>query len=68
MTSPAFDYPTLRTERLVLRPFQAADSRAVSELAGERAIADTTISIPHPYSTEQAEEWIARHPTEWRRG
>jgi [ribosomal protein S5]-alanine N-acetyltransferase len=28
-------------------------------LAGRREIADTTISIPHPYSEQQALQWIA---------
>ncbi len=31
----------------------------MSCLAGRREIADTTISIPHPYSEEQARQWIA---------
>jgi RimJ/RimL family protein N-acetyltransferase len=33
----------------------------VARLAGRREIAHTTISIPHPYSEDQAREWIARH-------
>lgn len=41
--------PTLETERLVLRPFTLADAPEVQRLAGERAIADTTLNIPHPY-------------------
>jgi hypothetical protein len=31
----------------------------LSRLAGRREIADTTISIPHPYSEQQARQWIA---------
>ena len=31
----------------------------LSRLAGRREIADTTITIPHPYSEEQAQKWIA---------
>jgi len=31
----------------------------VARLAGRREIADTTISIPHPLSEEQARDWIA---------
>src|SRR5262249_18929431 len=30
-------------------------------LAGQREIAHTTISIPHPYSELQAREWIRKH-------
>ena len=50
--------PTLQTEQLVLRPFRAEDTPALSRLAGRREIADTTISIPHPYSEAQARHWV----------
>ena len=39
--------PTLLTERLALRPFTLADAPEVKRLAGDRAIADTTLNIPH---------------------
>jgi ribosomal-protein-alanine N-acetyltransferase len=51
--------PTLETERLVLRPLTPQDAPALHQLAGRREIADTTISIPHPYSEQQARQWIA---------
>ncbi len=51
----------LETERLVLRPLTPEDAPTVARLAGRREIADTTISIPHPYSQDQAREWIATH-------
>ena len=51
--------PTLQTARLVLRPLTPQDAPSLSHLAGRREIADTTISIPHPYSQEQAQQWIA---------
>lgn len=53
--------PILRTNRLVLRPFERSDARTVQRLAGERAIADTTLAIPHPYPDGVAEAWIATH-------
>ena len=53
--------PTLETERLLLRPFELADAKEVQGLAGDRSIADTTTSIPHPYEDGMAEEWISRH-------
>jgi [ribosomal protein S5]-alanine N-acetyltransferase len=53
--------PILETERLVLRPLTPDDAPAIARLAGRREIADTTISIPHPYSEEQARQWIAGH-------
>jgi RimJ/RimL family protein N-acetyltransferase len=52
---------TIRTARLLLRPFARADADAVTELAGAFEIADTTISIPHPYSLQVAIDWIAGH-------
>jgi ribosomal-protein-alanine N-acetyltransferase len=53
--------PSLQTERLVLRPFQLADAADVQRLAGNRAIADTTLNIPHPYEDGLAEAWISTH-------
>jgi ribosomal-protein-alanine N-acetyltransferase len=34
------------------------DAPVICRLAGRWELADTTISIPHPYSIEQAREWI----------
>lgn len=57
--------PTLRTRRLVLRPFAEADAPAVEALAGRREVADTTLNIPHPYPKGGAATWIATHPAAW---
>ncbi len=43
--------PTLQTTRLILRPFTLADAPAVQHLAGNRAVAASTLSIPHPSLT-----------------
>ena len=53
--------PTLETERLLLRPFEPSDAWDVQRLAGDRAIADTTLNVPHPYEDGMAEEWISTH-------
>ena len=50
--------PTLRTARLVLRPFEPTDAPRVTELVSAYEIADTTAAIPHPYVEPMADEWI----------
>jgi RimJ/RimL family protein N-acetyltransferase len=52
--------PTLKTKRLILRPHTLDDAKELQRLIGDRAIADTTTNIPHPYEDGMAEEWISR--------
>jgi RimJ/RimL family protein N-acetyltransferase len=56
--APTRKEPVLETTRLVLRPLQLDDAPMLAKLAGRREIADTTLSIPHPYSQEQARKWL----------
>ena len=58
----------IETERLLLRPFELSDGSRVKELAGDRAIADTTLNIPHPYKDGMAEEWISSHQPKFETG
>lgn len=55
------DQPTLSTSRLRLRPFESGDAPRVQALAGLREVADTTLTIPHPYPDGGAAVWIATH-------
>ena len=51
----------LETKRILLRPFELSDGPRVKKLAGDKAIADTTLNVPHPYKDGMAEEWILTH-------
>jgi [ribosomal protein S5]-alanine N-acetyltransferase len=61
-------YPTLQTERLVLRAFTREDAPDVQRLAGAREIARMTLLIPHPYADGAAEEWISTHRPAYEAG
>jgi [ribosomal protein S5]-alanine N-acetyltransferase len=60
--------PMLQTQRLILRPFILTDAPEVQRLAGDRAVAATTGSIPHPYEDGMAGAWISKHPDAFEKG
>ena len=68
LTAPVAEsaaYPVLRSPRFRFRPFAYSDIEQLSALANQHRIADSTVGIPHPYTTEFARMWIASHPALW---
>ena len=53
-------FPTLETERLILRRIELSDAPLVYEYMQDREIAFNTKLIPYPYPEGGAEEWIKR--------
>lgn len=51
---------SLSTARLTLDPMVPADAPDIQLAAGDHRIADTMISLPHPYPDHEAERFIAR--------
>ncbi len=62
------DQPVIKTDRLILRPFEVNDSPEVNKYAGDKKISSNTVSIPYPYDEEMAKEWIKGHPQRFREG
>lgn len=65
---PASVQPVITTPRLVLRPWTEDDASGLRDLAGRREIADTMISVPHPFQEDYARSWIAGHGASFARG
>jgi ribosomal-protein-alanine N-acetyltransferase len=47
------------TERLIMRPYETQDAESVFKVVRLREIAETTISLPHPYPRETVDWWIS---------
>jgi len=67
LSATATKQPNLVTARLVLRPFVPADLPRLVDLAGARRVADTMISVPHPYTAKHGRQWITRCADEFER-
>jgi RimJ/RimL family protein N-acetyltransferase len=48
----------LETARLVLRAARLEDAKRVAALVNDRRIAENTARIPHPYTVDDATDWI----------
>jgi len=59
--------PTLVSSRLTLRPFSSDDVPVVVWLAGSDSVANTTLTIPHPYHPSDATKWISNHRLDYER-
>jgi RimJ/RimL family protein N-acetyltransferase len=56
--------PIMETDRLILRPPTHSDASSIQVAVSAREIADTMISIPHPYPDGEAARYIARQLAE----
>lgn len=59
---------TFEMGELILRPFVASDASPVAALAADRRIAEMTLRVPHPYSFQDAQQWISDHPAHQQAG
>jgi hypothetical protein len=53
-------HSTLETDRLWLRPYTDADIPELVPLIGAREVAAMTLRIAHPYTEQDAGEFLAR--------
>ena len=53
------DSRVFESERLVLRTPRVEDAQAITDLAGDRRVAENTARIPHPYAVDDALNWIS---------
>ncbi len=58
----------IKTERLILRPFELSDAKIVQKKAGDKAVVDTTLNIPYPYTEELGKKWISTHQPQFESG
>ncbi|MBW4623228.1 MAG: GNAT family N-acetyltransferase [Cyanosarcina radialis HA8281-LM2] len=62
------DRTTLETERLLLRLLTHADIKSIQDAASDRRVADTTISIPHPYPGGEAQRYVFKKIADFESG
>lgn len=49
---------TIETDQFILRPYQKGDEASLRKHINNKNVAKDTVEIPHPYSAEDANEWI----------
>jgi len=59
---------TFETQRLRLRMLELKDASLIQQAASAHEIADTMISIPHPYPQGEAERYVVRQLSEQNLG
>lgn len=52
--------PVIATERLVLRGLRLNDAGRIAELANDRDVARMLAAMPHPYTRDHADAFLAR--------
>ena len=62
------EHTAIETPRLRLRPLELSDISAIQKAAGAREVADTMISLPHPYPTGEAERYVSLKQAEREAG
>jgi [ribosomal protein S5]-alanine N-acetyltransferase len=62
------EQPVIETLRLRLRPLELSDTLEIQKAAGIRQVADTMISLPHPYPIGEAERFISQKQNEREAG
>ena len=53
------EMPAIKTERLVLKKMQASDRERLVNLIGDFEVAQHLGRVPHPYTLEDADRWLA---------
>ena len=59
---------TLTTERLILRQLSAKDAARLAHIANDFDVAKTTLSMPHPYTLDDALSWIKKVEAMYKEG
>lgn len=59
---------TLETERLVLRPPEAGDAPTIQALCSNWNVVRMTSRMPHPYTLDDAQGWLAGRDDRWADG